>query len=55
MMLMLTSCPDCGEPAEVLDRFVLPSTDGPVEHLRTYCVLRHSFLAPVTEVRRNSD
>lgn len=35
------TCPDCGEIAEVRDRFVLPSTDGPVEHVQTLCVARH--------------
>ena len=53
--MMLTSCPDCGEPAEVVDRFVMPSTDGPVEHVRTYCVLRHWFLAPVADGQSSID
>jgi hypothetical protein len=47
--MMLTSCPGCGGAAEVLDRFALPSTDGPVEHVRTYCVRRHWFLGPLTD------
>jgi len=43
MSVHLTHCPDpeCGLPAEIVDRFVLYSTAGPVEHLRTYCVVRH--------------
>ena len=36
----LTTCPDCGSIAEVLDRFVLESTAGPVEHARTRCINR---------------
>jgi hypothetical protein len=24
--------PECAAPAEVVDRFVLESTDGPIEH-----------------------
>jgi len=30
----MTSCPECGEPAEIVDRHVLESTDGPIEHAR---------------------
>jgi hypothetical protein len=41
--LELLACPGCGAPAEVVDRFVLPSTDGPVEHLKIGCVTRHWF------------
>ena len=52
--MLLTICPECGEPAEVLDRFELPSTDGPVEHVRTYCVRRHTFLAPVRDAEARS-
>lgn len=39
----IVGCPRCGSPAEVADRFVLASTDGPVEVLRVRCVLRHWF------------
>jgi hypothetical protein len=39
-----TTCPDCDAPAEILDRDVLESTDGPVEHVRVVCVRRHHFL-----------
>ncbi len=28
-------------PAEVLERFTLPSTNGPVEHLKTVCAGGH--------------
>ena len=31
----------CGLPLEVLDRRVLPSTDGPVEHLSVQCPRGH--------------
>lgn len=53
--MMLTNCPDCGEPAEVLDRFALPSTDGLVEHARTYCVRRHWFIAPLADEQNGTD
>jgi len=39
-----TTCPECGAPAEVTDRFALESTDGPIEHVRVMCVRRHWFL-----------
>jgi hypothetical protein len=44
-MIETTACPDpeCQAPAEVLDRFDLASTDGPIEHLLTRCVLGHQF------------
>jgi len=43
----LTSCPECGRPAEVESREVLESTDGPVEHARIACLDRHWFFLPV--------
>jgi hypothetical protein len=39
-----TTCPECGAPAEVTDRFALAGTDGPMEHLKVICVRRHWFL-----------
>lgn len=42
-MLTLTSCPQCGAPAEITERFVLASTDGPVPHVALACVARHHF------------
>jgi hypothetical protein len=41
--LDLVPCPDCGAPAEVLDRFALPSTAAPVEHAEVRCLMRHRF------------
>jgi hypothetical protein len=42
----LTDCPACGAPAEVIDRFVLQSTDGPVVHLKLRCVTGEWFTVP---------
>lgn len=39
-----TTCPECGAPAEILDRATLESTDGPIEHVKLTCVRRHWFL-----------
>jgi hypothetical protein len=41
--LEIIGCPECAAPAEVVDRFVLESTDGPVAHAVVLCVLRHRF------------
>jgi hypothetical protein len=38
-------CPQCGAPARITERFWLPSTADPVEHLKTGCV-NHHWLTP---------
>jgi hypothetical protein len=43
----LTTCPECGLVAEVVDRDAWPSTDGPVEHAHVRCVAGHRFVLPV--------
>jgi hypothetical protein len=48
-----TTCPECGAPAEVTDRFVLESTDGPIEHLRLQCAGRHWFLMATESLARH--
>jgi len=58
----LIACPEpnCAVPAGVVDRFVLASTDGPVELVRTWCLEGHGFTQgvdalaawPVTQVAR---
>jgi hypothetical protein len=45
-----TTCPECGQVAEVEWRAVLESTDGPVEHARVRCVQKHWFLLPLVTV-----
>ncbi|MDN5790580.1 MAG: hypothetical protein L0H25_06920 [Micrococcales bacterium] len=37
VLLGIAACPECGRLADVVDRFVLPSTDGPLEHIRLRC------------------
>jgi hypothetical protein len=48
--LDLVVCPECFTPAEVVDRFALAGTDGPVEHAKVRCVARHWFLLPVASL-----
>ena len=42
--LEIAACPECGLPAEVIDRVSVASTAGPVELIRTLCVRRHWFM-----------
>jgi hypothetical protein len=54
----LITCPECGRPAEILDRRVLQSTDGPVEHVKTHCVSGHWFFmeaAALAQPQRRPD
>jgi hypothetical protein len=41
----ITYCPQpgCGASAQIVDRWVWPSTSGPVEHVKTWCVNGHWF------------
>ena len=48
--LDLVVCPECAAPAEVVDRFALPSTDGPIEHVKVLCLVRHWFLLPAASL-----
>ena len=50
-----TRCPQCGQIAEVVDRDVLPSTDGPVEHVHVRCLAKHRFLMPVVSLARDNE
>jgi hypothetical protein len=45
-MLTLVSCPECHVPAEITERFTLPSTDGPVDHVVVCCAAGHHFRMP---------
>ena len=40
----------CGLPAVILDRYVLPSTDGPIEHVRTRCTAGHALHCSVASL-----
>lgn len=42
----MTACPACSAPAAVTHRYVLESTDGPVEHAQAQCIHGHIFNGP---------
>jgi hypothetical protein len=42
----IVCCPGCGQPAEVVRRMHLCSTDGPIEHVSLRCLVGHVFLMP---------
>jgi hypothetical protein len=51
-MFSVVACPECGHPATVVDRAVLESTDGPVEHVRVRCPGGHHFFMPTEGLDR---
>jgi hypothetical protein len=42
----IVCCPGCSQPAEVVRRTHLCSTDGPIEHVFLLCLIGHVFLMP---------
>ena len=48
---MAIRSPSCHEPAEVLDRFSLGSTDGPMRHLKIRCAAGHWYTMPADRVQ----
>src|SRR5262245_41808562 len=49
-MLISQPCPECSASAEETDRFVLDSTDGPMEHVALDCPRNHRFQVPVDKL-----
>jgi hypothetical protein len=41
------NCPACASPAEVTRRYVLDSTDGPIEHAIVMCASGHIWNGPI--------
>ena len=39
-------CPDCGLPSVVERRTTIPSTGGPVEHVKIACPVGHRYFMP---------
>jgi hypothetical protein len=52
--LEIVECPECAAPAEVAERFVLESTDGPIEHAIVVCLHRHRFTMLVERLMSSS-
>ena len=52
-----TRCPEpgCELPAEILDRAILESTDGPIEHARIVCLGGHRFFMPTAMLPERHD
>ena len=46
-ILEIVGCPECSAPAEVVQRFVLESTDGPLEHTVVLCAMKHRLTVVV--------
>lgn len=52
--MQLTSCPECGQVAEITRRAVLESTDGPIEHAAVRCAAGHTLMLPTADLERVS-
>jgi len=54
----IINCPElvdatlCSQPAVITDRFVLESTDGPIEHMSTSCEKGHILRFPSSMLDR---
>jgi hypothetical protein len=46
---MYVRCPQCAQPAEIIDRFTLGSTDGPLEHVKLKCSSGKHWYTPLAE------
>jgi hypothetical protein len=51
--MSITSCPGCGVPAEITERFILASTDGPITHVAVCCVGGHHYRMPADRLPAN--
>ena len=45
-------CPQCGLPAQIVDRFTLGGSPGPVEHVKIVCIVGHWFTPPIDRLLR---
>ena len=50
------TCPEvgCDAPAEIVDRWVFGSTDGPVEHVKTRCREGHCLTPRLDQLKAAS-
>jgi hypothetical protein len=44
---MYARCPQCGQPAEIIDRFALGGSDGPLEHVKLSCSSGRHWYTPL--------
>jgi len=44
--MALITCPECRQPAEVMERFILGSTAGRLERVNVRCRAGHWFTVP---------
>ena len=42
----IVCCPSCDQPAEIVWRTHLCSTDGAIEHVKLRCLAQHVLLMP---------
>jgi hypothetical protein len=49
--VFLLDCPQCGLPAQIIDRFTLGGSPGPVEHVKIACLAGHWFTPPADWLR----
>jgi hypothetical protein len=47
----LVHCPECGLPAEVVDRFALRGSPRPVEHARVACLAGHRYTPTIDRLQ----
>jgi hypothetical protein len=45
------ACPTCHRPAEIVDRFSLGASDGPMRHLKIRCTGGHWYTLPADRVQ----
>ena len=55
-MESIVPCPQprCGASAQIVDCWVWPSTNGPVEHVKTWCVNGHGFTPTLDSLARTA-
>ena len=41
------ACPSCGLPAQIVDRFTLSGSSGPVQHVKIVCTAGHWYTPPI--------
>jgi hypothetical protein len=46
---MYARCPQCAQPAQIIDRFTLGSSDGPLEHVKLSCPSGRHWFTPLAE------